>query len=164
VPALPLPACVRACVPFCVVADVLLCIEQPSERNRQHPPPQSPPPPPLLFPAARVLHVLRQMHASLLFWAGVFAHPCGLSFEINCLRFVGLCCVLCVVLFVCREAAIAAISQKVHLGVREERRTHLQRTSFWIPEVAPSAGPSAIPKVSVCVYVCVCFAFCALCM
>jgi hypothetical protein len=82
------------------------------------------------------------------------------------LGFVGLCCVLCVVLFVCREAAIAAISQKVHLGVREERRTHLQRTSFWIPEVAPSAGPSAIPKVSVCVCVCVCvcFAFYALCM
>ncbi len=40
------------------------------------------------------------------------------------------------------------LSKKVVLGVRDERRVHLSRTSFWIPEVAPTAEASAIAKVT----------------
>jgi len=45
-----------------------------------------------------------------------------------------------------KAAAVEALSAKVVLGVRDERRKHLQRTSFWIPEVAPKAAATDIPK------------------
>lgn len=42
---------------------------------------------------------------------------------------------------------MAELSKDAVFGVREMRREHLKRTSFWVPEVTPSAPTARVAKV-----------------
>lgn len=41
---------------------------------------------------------------------------------------------------------MAELSKDAVFGVREMRREHLKRTSFWVPEVTPSAPTARVAK------------------